>query len=178
MGFVQLFMCVATSFHGVAWPLITLIYPLYASVRAIESNSHAENKKWLTYWVLYGLIMVFEFTYAVLIEWLPLWPVIKLMVTCWLVVPSSDGAVHAYNHFVRPCFSVNTHAFGDWLKTQKDKFGVGKSNDFLLHVQLYVQENGFEALEKVIFSKVTRTLSRISLFFEGILLFSTGRQGT
>ncbi|CAF2200270.1 unnamed protein product [Brassica napus] len=41
----------------------------HASVRAIETQSHADDKQWLTYWVLYSLLTLFELTFAKLIEW-------------------------------------------------------------------------------------------------------------
>lgn len=41
----------------------------YASIKAIESKSHVDDKQWLTYWVLYSMITLFELTFAKAIEW-------------------------------------------------------------------------------------------------------------
>ena len=41
----------------------------YASIRAIESKSPIDDQQWLTYWVLYSLITLFELTFAKVIEW-------------------------------------------------------------------------------------------------------------
>lgn len=41
----------------------------YASVRAIESKSPVDDQQWLTYWVLYSMITLFELTFAKLLEW-------------------------------------------------------------------------------------------------------------
>lgn len=41
----------------------------YASVRAIETKSPVDDQQWLTYWVLYSMITLFELTFAKLIEW-------------------------------------------------------------------------------------------------------------
>ncbi|KAF9623782.1 hypothetical protein IFM89_005289 [Coptis chinensis] len=163
MGFiVELLKQVARCFYGVSCnvsvsmicrPLIALVYPLYISVQAIEANAHAENRKLLTYWVLCVVIMLFELTSVKLIEWLPFWPFIKLMITFWLIVPSLDGAVYAYDHFVRPCYYVNVQTFVDWLKPKKDERHIRDSNEFVLLAQQYVQENGSEALEKLLLGK-------------------------
>jgi len=44
-------------------------YCRYASVRAIESKSPVDDQQWLTYWVLYSLITLFELTFAKILEW-------------------------------------------------------------------------------------------------------------
>ncbi|KHG03989.1 HVA22-like protein a [Gossypium arboreum] len=56
------------NFDILAGPVISLLYPLYASVRAIESESRADDRQWLTYWVLYSMITLLELTFAKVIE--------------------------------------------------------------------------------------------------------------
>lgn len=41
----------------------------YASIRAIETKSRTDDQQWLTYWVLYSLITLFEITFAKVLEW-------------------------------------------------------------------------------------------------------------
>lgn len=41
----------------------------YASIRAIETKSRTDDHQWLTYWVLYSLITLFEITFAKVLEW-------------------------------------------------------------------------------------------------------------
>lgn len=42
----------------------------YASIRAIETkNVVGDDRQWLTYWVLYSMITLFELTFDKLIEW-------------------------------------------------------------------------------------------------------------
>ena len=41
----------------------------YASVRAIETKSQVDDQQWLTYWVLYSFITLFELTFAPILEW-------------------------------------------------------------------------------------------------------------
>ncbi|KAJ6873733.1 HVA22-like protein [Populus alba x Populus x berolinensis] len=42
-----------------------LLYPAYASIQAIERPSHRDNKQWLSYWILYSFISLFEITFLV-----------------------------------------------------------------------------------------------------------------
>uniref|UniRef100_A0A453R6A9 HVA22-like protein n=1 Tax=Aegilops tauschii subsp. strangulata TaxID=200361 RepID=A0A453R6A9_AEGTS len=50
------------NFVPLCRPLVSLAYPLYASVRAIETKSQVDDQQWLTYWVLYSFITLFELT--------------------------------------------------------------------------------------------------------------------
>jgi len=52
------------SNHFLFWHLCR-----YASVRAIETKNPVDDQQWLTYWVLYSFITLFELTFAPIIEW-------------------------------------------------------------------------------------------------------------
>ena len=41
----------------------------YASMRAIESPSSLDDQQWLTYWVLYSLITLFELSSWKVLQW-------------------------------------------------------------------------------------------------------------
>lgn len=137
-----------TNFDVLAGPVVSLVYPLYASIRAIESKSPIDDQQWLTYWVLYSMITLFELTFAKLLEWIPIWPYAKLIVTCWLVLPYFSGAAYVYEHYVRPFF-VSHHTINIWyVPSKKDTFA--KPDDILTAAEKYIQENGPEAFENLI----------------------------
>ncbi|CAN6859446.1 unnamed protein product [Brassica oleracea] len=102
----------------IAGPIISLVYPLYASVRAIESRNGGDDKQWLTYWALYSLIKLFELTFYRLIEWIPLWQYAKLALTCWLVLPGLSGASYLYENYVRS-FLLSPHSANVWYVPAK-----------------------------------------------------------
>ncbi|CAN1357299.1 HVA22-like protein a [Linum perenne] len=60
-NFIQV---VAKNFDVLALPLVTLLYPF-----AIETKSRSDDQQWLTYWVLYSMITLFELTFAKILEW-------------------------------------------------------------------------------------------------------------
>ncbi|KAK3011778.1 hypothetical protein RJ639_012561 [Escallonia herrerae] len=139
---------VAKNFDILAGPVVTLVYPLYASIRAIETKSPVDDQQWLTYWVLYSMITLFELTFAKLIEWIPFWSYAKLIVTCWLVIPYFSGAAYVYEHYVRPTF-VNRQPVNIWYVPRK-KDAFSKPDDILTAAEKYIEENGPEAFEKLI----------------------------
>ncbi|KAJ0734730.1 hypothetical protein HanPI659440_Chr11g0423601 [Helianthus annuus] len=53
------------------------------------------------------MIMLFELTFAALIECIPFWSYAKLIITCWLVTPQFSGAAYVYQHYIRPFYVGN-----------------------------------------------------------------------
>ncbi|KAJ4973543.1 hypothetical protein NE237_006717 [Protea cynaroides] len=165
MGSGEFLKVVAKNFDVLAGPLVALAYPLYASIRAIETKSPVDDQQWLTYWVLYSMITLFELTFAKVIEWLPFWSYAKLIATCWLVLPYFSGAAYVYEHFVRPVF-VNSQAV-NMLPIPRKKDVFSNPDDILTAAEKYIEENGREAFEQLIRKADKRVSSRSSnyMFF-------------
>lgn len=139
---------VIKNFDVLAGPVVSLVYPLYASIRAIETKSPQDDKQWLTYWILYSMITLFELTFAKLIEWLPIWSYAKLILTCWLVIPYFNGAAYVYEYYVRPTF-VTRETVNIWyVPRKKDVFS--KQDDILTAAEKYIQEHGTDEFENLI----------------------------
>ncbi|CAH8353978.1 unnamed protein product [Eruca vesicaria subsp. sativa] len=120
-GIGSLVKVIFKNFDVIAGPIISLVYPLYASVRAIESRTGRDDKQWLTYWALYSLIKLFELTFYGLLEWIPIWPYAKLALTCWLVLPGLSGAAYLYENYVRS-FLLRPHNVNIWyVPAKKDE---------------------------------------------------------
>ncbi|XP_068327804.1 HVA22-like protein c [Pyrus communis] len=147
---------VANNLDVLALPLVTLVYPLYASIRAIETKSRTDDQQWLTYWVLYSLMTIFELTFAKVLECLPVWTYAKLIFTCWLVLPQFNGAAYVYRRFIRPYYMNPQTAHQMWYFPRKKGAGLfSKPDDVLTAAEKYMEENGTDAFERLI-SKVDR----------------------
>ncbi|XP_028765203.1 HVA22-like protein e [Neltuma alba] len=90
-----------THLHSLAGPVVTLLYPLYASVVAIESPSKLDDQQWLSYWILYSFLTLTEMLLQSILEWIPIWYDVKLVAVAWLVLPQFNGAAFLYERFVR-----------------------------------------------------------------------------
>ncbi|KAF3680727.1 HVA22-like protein c [Capsicum baccatum] len=147
-GIVSLLKVILSNFDVLAGPVVSLVYPLYASIRAIETKSPVDDQQWLTYWILYSMITLFELTFAKIIEWLPFWSYAKLIATCWLVIPYFNGAAYVYEHYIRP-YIVQRKAVNIWyVPRKKDVFS--KPDDILTAAEKYIQEHGTQAFEEMI----------------------------
>lgn len=88
---------------------MTLLCPLYASIRAIESDKESSYKKCLQYWVLFGLTTVLELTLAKPLTWFSFWHYAKGLTSFLLVLPQFGVASYVYMNFLKPCLSPNPH---------------------------------------------------------------------
>ncbi|CAI9096624.1 OLC1v1032816C1 [Oldenlandia corymbosa var. corymbosa] len=152
---------IAKNIDVLAMPLVSLVYPLYASIRAIETKSRDDDRQWLTYWVLYSLITLFELTFWKVLEWLPIWSYAKLAAICWLVLPYFNGAAYVYEHFIRP-FYRNPSVKIWYVPRKKDVFS--KPDDVLSAAEKYIEENGPEAFERMIARADRESRSRRSSY--------------
>ncbi|EXB43468.1 hypothetical protein L484_006531 [Morus notabilis] len=163
---------VLKNFDVLALPLVALVYPLYASIRAIETKSRTDDQQWLTYWVLYSLITLFELTFAKLIEWFPIWPYAKLILTCWLVLPHFNGAAYVYKHFVRPFYmnpQIQIQTSQMWYIPRKKNI-FNKPDDILTAAEKYIEEHGTEEFERII----TKCLAFFSTLESSLRLWNIG----
>ncbi|KAM7269653.1 hypothetical protein ACFE04_025150 [Oxalis oulophora] len=146
---------IVKNFDVLALPVVTLVYPLYASIKAIETKSRVDDQQWLTYWVLYSMITLFELTFAKALEVLPFWPYAKLFFSCWLVLPQFNGAAHVYRRFIRPFYMdpqnyVNRQAATTMMYFPRKKNIFSQPDDVLTAAEKYIEEHGPEAFERMI----------------------------
>lgn len=87
--------------HSAAGPVLMLLYPLYASVIAIESPAKDDDEQWLAYWILYSFLTLAEMVLQPVLQWIPIWYTVKLLFVSWLVLPQFKGAAYIYHKFVR-----------------------------------------------------------------------------
>ncbi|XP_021908989.1 HVA22-like protein e [Carica papaya] len=102
-----------THVHSLAGPVVMLLYPLYASVMAIESTSKVDDQQWLAYWILYSFLTLTEMLLQSILEWVPMWYTMKLLLVTWMVLPQFRGAAFIYERFVREQFKKQGLVRGD-----------------------------------------------------------------
>ena len=66
---------------------ITVLYPAVHSIRAIESPGEEDDKIWLTYWMIFGVLNVAETFFGFVFWIIPYWGWIRLLLFVWLLLP-------------------------------------------------------------------------------------------
>jgi len=90
---------------GVGHFLIDIVgfaYPLYASIKAIESADKEDDTQWLTYWMVFALFKLIEDVADVFVSAIPFYFFIKLAFLVWCYYPSTRGAKVIYTYVVKP----------------------------------------------------------------------------
>jgi len=97
--------------------LIGFVYPVYASFKALKSESKDDDSQWLTYWVVYGFFTLIESLSDVLLFWIPFYYLLKIIFLIWCFLPATKGATFLFKKFIEPALS----------KYEKDLDGVKES---------------------------------------------------
>ncbi|KAI4308066.1 hypothetical protein L6164_031181 [Bauhinia variegata] len=142
----------ARHLDAVIGPGVMLLFPLYASVRAIESPSTLDDQQWLTYWVLYSFITLFELSAYKILAWFPIWPYLKLVFCVWLVLPMFNGAAYIYGNFVRKYAKIVYDydiGYSNYSEEHKKVLQM-MSLDARKAVERYIDRYGPDAFDRVI----------------------------
>ncbi|KAJ9705606.1 hypothetical protein PVL29_003596 [Vitis rotundifolia] len=93
---------------------------------------------------------------------IPFWPCIKLMLICWLMIPHFDGSYYVYQHLVHPGLSMDPQVVMNRRFNESKKLYHSREN-FLVAADRYIKENGAEALEKLLASKLRSTKPNVEV---------------
>ncbi|CAH9116805.1 unnamed protein product [Cuscuta europaea] len=140
---------IARNLHSVVGPGVTLLFPLFSSMRAIESPSTLDDQQWLTYWILYSFITLFELSSWKVLQWLPFWAFTKLLFCMWLVLPNFNGAAYIYEKYVRRYVKVDAKLNSNFPE-RREKAMEMMSPEAQKYVKDYIVRNGQEAFDEVI----------------------------
>mmetsp|Transcript_4250 Transcript_4250/g.14157 ORF Transcript_4250/g.14157 Transcript_4250/m.14157 type:complete len:169 (-) Transcript_4250:170-676(-) len=125
------------------------LYPAYASYKAIESDATDDDTQWLTYWVVYSMMMIFESVADSFVFWIPGYRFAKCAFIFWLASPRFKGAIVLYEKVFKdalrhaePVIDSISHALakGD-INTARKELGKHVDVDKL-------QKFGSDAFEK------------------------------
>ncbi|XP_052590194.1 receptor expression-enhancing protein 4 isoform X2 [Peromyscus californicus insignis] len=82
-----------------------MLYPAYASYKAVKSKNIREYVRWMMYWIVFAIFMATETFTDVFISWFPFYYEIKMAFVLWLLSPYTKGASLLYRKFVHPSLS-------------------------------------------------------------------------
>ena len=87
---------------------ITVIYPAYKSIQALETkDTDDDDKYWLTYWIIFGLITLGDEFFWFILEWIPYYSWIRFGLFVAMFSPQIEGARIIYEKFLRSLLNNN-----------------------------------------------------------------------
>lgn len=86
---------------------ITVLYPAFKSIQALETEHTEDDKEWLTYWIIFGLFTLIDDFFGFVLAYIPYFYWIKLAFFIYLLAPQTKGARTIYNGFVKDLLNKN-----------------------------------------------------------------------
>jgi len=110
--------------------MVGMLYPMYASYKAIESEEKSDDTQWLMYWVCFAAFSVFETFSDYILFWLPLYYELKLVFFVILQLPQFRVAEKIYFVAVQPYMNQYSQVLDKFFEDIR-KEGVGKIITFV-----------------------------------------------
>jgi len=83
---------------------IGFVLPAYYSLHALFTAGSADDTQWLTYWVVYAFLTVFESAVNA-VYWFPFYYTFKFVAVLWMALPQTNGAQIIFGSFLQPVFA-------------------------------------------------------------------------
>ena len=75
--------------------LIGVLYPLFSTLKTVESLERSECIQWLFYWCIFGCFSLFE-SFEAITHFLPVFFTVKIVLLIWAQHPQTRGAEFLY----------------------------------------------------------------------------------
>uniref|UniRef100_A0A8D0H5F7 Receptor expression-enhancing protein n=1 Tax=Sphenodon punctatus TaxID=8508 RepID=A0A8D0H5F7_SPHPU len=98
-----------------------MLYPAYASYKAVKTKNIREYVRWMMYWIVFALFMSTETLADMFISWFPFYYEIKMAFVVWLLSPYTRGASLLYRKFVHPTLSRREKEIDTFILQTKER---------------------------------------------------------
>ncbi|KAL8919239.1 MAG: hypothetical protein Q9208_006900 [Pyrenodesmia sp. 3 TL-2023] len=82
--------------------VITILFPIFASYKALRTSDPAQLTPWLMYWVVISCFSLVEYWTFFVVSWLPFYAYFRLLLLSYLVLPQTQGARLIYQSYIHP----------------------------------------------------------------------------
>ena len=119
-----LVLCVVFVYFNILDTIITnlvgTLYPAFWTIKSLEQNIVEEQKKWLTYWVVFGSFIIIDMVSVVIVKFIPFYFVLKILFLIWLFMPGSNGCTIIYYLVVKKIFRYYEDKIESYVVGAKD----------------------------------------------------------
>ncbi|EME27149.1 HVA22 family protein [Galdieria sulphuraria] len=85
-------------------------YPIYCTLTALKNNEDEKTKEWARNWLVLSCFFLSERLVEPLLQVLPLYAEVKLVLILWLTIPQFRGAEIVYKEYLLPFFSMHENS--------------------------------------------------------------------
>ncbi|KAL9104737.1 MAG: hypothetical protein Q9163_000349 [Psora crenata] len=120
--------------------IITILFPIFASYKALSTSDPAQLTPWLMYWVVLSCFSLFDYWTWFILSWLPFYAYVRLVVLSYLVLPQTQGAKFLYQSYIHPFLEKHEKAIDRFIISAHDQAKSAGLNYFKKLVDL-IKEN-------------------------------------
>ncbi len=102
--------------------LLTILFPIFASYKALTTSSPALLTPWLHYWVVLSLVALLESHLSFILSYLPFYAWARLTLHLYLLLPGEQqGATFLYNTYIQPFLAQHETDIEKFISTGHDR---------------------------------------------------------
>jgi receptor expression-enhancing protein 1/2/3/4 len=99
----------------------TVLFPIFASYKALHTSDPALLAPWLIYFVVLSTFTVVENTFDFILSWVPFYSWIRFFAHLYLILPGSQGATFLYQEYIEPFLYHHEREIDDFISESHDR---------------------------------------------------------
>eukprot|EP00356_Strombidium_inclinatum_P015473 CAMPEP_0170492126 /NCGR_PEP_ID=MMETSP0208-20121228/11721_1 /TAXON_ID=197538 /ORGANISM="Strombidium inclinatum, Strain S3" /LENGTH=175 /DNA_ID=CAMNT_0010767821 /DNA_START=111 /DNA_END=638 /DNA_ORIENTATION=+ len=126
LGFL-VFLGIIIQGYNILVALITCVYPMLQSIKAIEKKDNEETNMWLSFWTVFGLFQTLEMFCCCILDFIPYYSIVRLVFFLFLMLPQTRGAQVLYKSVFQPFLKQHQKEIEEFVnKVSSQASEVGK----------------------------------------------------
>jgi len=102
--------------------LLTILFPIFASYKALTTSSPALLTPWLHYWIVLSIVLLLESHLSFILSYFPFYAWARLTLHLYLLLPGEQqGATFLYNTYVHPFLAQHETDIERFISTSHDR---------------------------------------------------------
>jgi receptor expression-enhancing protein 1/2/3/4 len=99
----------------------TVLFPIFASYKALHTSDPALLAPWLMYFVTLSLFTAVENTFDFILSWVPFYAWLRLFLHLYLILPGAGGATFLYQEYIEPLLYHHEREIDDFITDAHDR---------------------------------------------------------
>ena len=122
-GLLSFLMFVLVIMHGynILVALITTVYPMAQTLKAVQTGEDAATKKWLRFWTVLGIFQTTEKVLGFVFNIIPYFWIVRLGFLLYLMLPQTNGAQVVYEKVIRDAVIKNQDKIEEVIEAAAEK---------------------------------------------------------
>lgn len=102
--------------------LFGVLYPAYASYKAVKNKDVRAHLQWMMYWIVFAFFTCIETVSDIFISfWMPFYYEFKILFVLWLLSPATKGSSILYRRFVHPQLVEREQEIDELIEKAKEQ---------------------------------------------------------